>query len=511
MTVSLAMFTVLASGLGWAQPEAADKPVPRFEPAECRVEDTDEKSECGYVVVPQDRGDPDAGTIRVAVQIFKSTHPSPAPDPVIFLAGGPGNPSAQLYKQMGEFETNIAPWLARGDVIVYDRRGGGFSEPSLDCPEVVDQAFSDTGHLVTPSDWTAVIERSLLDCAKRLRSQGVKLEAYNSIEDAADVADIRKALGIEAWNLIGVSYGSRLALTILRYQPEGLRSAVIHSVDPPLAKFSSGIGAAETLFFELFRKCARDPGCNRAYPKLDEVFYETIEKYDATPVRLKITVPFPGTPLTGKTLDWNFTGGQVSGILYGEMYSIEGIRNAPRLIYAFHNGDEAEMAAAVVRNILVAPAYLNFGQLIAFSCMDTIAFETHESLAAAYAAHPGTGGLEFGRIYSFGHHFVGLCEKFADMSRADMSYQQAVVSPVPTLIVSGELDSATPHDNAILAAGTLTNGQLFMVPGAGHSPLSESPCTIGMALEFLAAPMEKVDGSCIAKAFPGVDFVLPKE
>jgi len=506
MRTQLAMLAVLASSLSCAQPQANDKTVPRFEPAECLVGDTDESSECGYVVVPQDRSDSAGGTIRIAVRIYSSTNPSPAPDPVIFLAGGPGNPSAQLFKQTGEFETSIAPWLARGDVIVYDRRGGGFSEPSLDCPELVEQAFNDTGGLVTPSDWHPVFEKPLLECSERLRSQGVRLEAYNSIEDAADVADIRRALGIESWNLLGVSYGSRLALTLLRYQPEGVRSAVIHSIDPPMFKFSSGIGAAENLFFELFRKCARDPACNRAYPKLDEVFYETIEKYDAAPVTLKITVPFPGTPLEGRTLDWNFTGSQVSGILYGEMYSVEGTRNAPRLIYAFREGNEAEMAAAVVRNILMAPAYINFGQLIAFTCLDSIAFETRESIAAAYAAHPGAGGLQFGRIYSFGRKFFDLCDGFVDMSRADMSYQQAVVSAVPTLIVSGELDSATPHDNAIAAVGTLKNGQLFTVPGAGHDPLSESPCTIGMALDFLAAPMEEVDGSCITESFPGVDF-----
>jgi pimeloyl-ACP methyl ester carboxylesterase len=304
-----------------------------------------------------------------------------------------------------------------------------------------------------------------------------------------------------------VSYGSRLALTILRYRPEGVRSAIIHSIDPPMFKFSSGIGAAESLFFQLFRKCAADASCNEAYPRLEQVFRETIARYDAEPVTLRIKVPFPDTPLTGKTVEWTFTGKQVSGILYGEMYSVEGIRNAPRLLYAFHRDDEAEMAAAVLRNILVAPAYLNFGQLIAFSCMDSIAFETRESIAAAYSAHPGAGGLEFGRIYSFGRRFVELCEGFVDMARADPTYQQAVVSDVPTLIVSGELDSATPHDNAIMAAGTLSRGQLFMVPGVGHGPLSESGCTIGMALDFLEAPTSEVDGSCISDAFSGVDFL----
>ncbi len=504
------LFAIVAAGLSCGQNEASNQSIPSFEQGECRIQEPGEESECGYVIVPHDRSNPGAGTIRIAVKIFKSTNPNPAPDPVIFLAGGPGNPSTQLFRLMGQFETNIAPWLARGDVIVYDRRGGGFSEPNLDCHEVIEQAFSETGGLVTPSDWSAVIEKALTNCSGRLRGQGVALETYNSIEDAADVADIRKALGIETWNLVGVSYGTRLALTILRYQPEGVRSVIIHSVDPPLVKFSSGIGAAETLFQELFRQCAASTACDEAYPNLDDVFYETVARYNADPIELEITVPFENTPLTGKTLDWNLTGGQLSGILYGEMYSVEGIRNAPRTIYAFHNGDKAEMASAVVRNILIAPAYINFGQLVAFTCMDTIAFETRESLSAAYAAHPGAAGLEFGRIYSF-RDFVGLCENFLDMSRADMTYQAAVVSDIPTLIVSGELDSATPHDNAITAAGTLRNGQLFMVPGAGHAPLSEGPCTINMALEFLTAPMKEVDGSCIAGDFPGVEFILPEK
>jgi pimeloyl-ACP methyl ester carboxylesterase len=502
------LLAVTAVSLGLSQAESPNSTVPRFEPEECRIRNLNENAECGHVIVPHDRSDPGASTIRIAVQIFKSTSPNPAPDPVIFLAGGPGNPSTQLFKLMGQFETNIEPWLARGDVIVYDRRGGGFSEPNLQCPEVVEQAFAETGDLVTPSDWSAVIEEALSNCSTRLRSEGVVLEAYNSIEDAADVADIRKALDIETWNLLGVSYGSRLALTILRYQPEGVRSVIIHSVDPPMVKFSSGIGAAEVLFHELFRQCAANPACDEAYPSLDDVFYETVARYNAEPAKLEITVPFENTPLSGKTLHWNLTGGQLSGILYGEMYSVEGIRAAPRTIYAFHNGDKAEMISAVVRNILIAPAYINFGQLVAFTCTDTIAFETRESMSAAYAAHPGAGGLEFGRIYSF-RNFVGLCERFLDMERADRTYQAAVVSAIPTLIVSGELDSATPHDNAIAAAGTLENGQLFMVPGAGHAPLSESSCTINMALEFLNAPMKKLDGSCIGEDFPGVEFTVP--
>jgi pimeloyl-ACP methyl ester carboxylesterase len=502
----VAMLFVIPLSLSCARQQSVETPIPRFEPAECLGAADNEHSECGFVVVPQDRSDPTSGTIRIAVKTYRSRNPRPAPDPVVFLAGGPGNPSAQLFKQTGGFETSIAPWLSRGDVIVYDRRGGGFSVPSLDCPELVEQAFNDTGNLVTPSDWNTAFQTPLFECSERLRSQGVTLEAYNSIEDAADVADVRRALGIESWNLLGVSYGSRLALTMMRYQPDGVRSAIIHSIDPPMFKYSSGIGAAETLFLDLFRKCARDPVCNREYPNLDNVFYETIEKYDAEPVTLKITVPFPGTALEGTTLDWIFTGSQLSGILYGEMYSVGGIRSAPRLIYAISEGDEAEMTAAVVRNILVAPAFINFGQLIAFSCMDSIAFETRESIDAAYAAHPGAGGLQFGRIYSFGRGFVDLCEGFVDMSRADMSYQQAVVSDLPTLIVSGELDSATPHDNAIAALGTLKHGQLFTVPGAGHDPLSVSPCTIGMALDFLEAPMEEVDGSCITHNFSGVEF-----
>jgi pimeloyl-ACP methyl ester carboxylesterase len=132
-------------------------------------------------------------------------------------------------------------------------------------------------------------------------------------------------------------------------------------------------------------------------------------------------------------------------------------------------------------------------------------------MTAAYEAHPRAGGLEFGRIYSFGRYFVDLCETVYDMKKMDPTYQQAVVSDIPTLIVSGELDSATPHENAIAAAGTLKNSQLFMIPGAGHDPLSAGACTLSLAHQFLEAPTRRVDGSCISKAFSGVKFVLPKE
>jgi len=185
------------------------------------------------------------------------------------------------------------------------------------------------------------------------------------------------------------------------------------------------------------------------------------------------------------------------------------IAKAPGLIYAMYRGDIDIIKKLVTRNILMAPAYLNFVHLLAIDCMDSYAFETHQSMQAAYDFHPRSGGLEWGRSMTYGRFVVDLCDALVDTSKIDPNFQSPVISDLPTLILNGDLDSATPPDYAILAASTLKNSQLFILNGIGHSPLTEGPCPINMVKQFLKAPLQKVDASCMAGAFPGVKFELP--
>ena len=118
-----------------ATPSPSPQPdAPRFEAADCPFDEPlGQDVECGYLIVPEDRAQPDGKTIRLAVARFRSDSAKPAPDPIVYLEGGPGgSPLRALIPQFGVL---FAPLLEKRDLILIDQRGTGYSQSALDCPE----------------------------------------------------------------------------------------------------------------------------------------------------------------------------------------------------------------------------------------------------------------------------------------------------------------------------------------------------------------------------------------
>ncbi|MBW2369774.1 MAG: hypothetical protein JRH15_18030 [Deltaproteobacteria bacterium] len=130
------------------------------------------------------------------------------------------------------------------------------------------------------------------------------------------------------------------------------------------------------------------------------------------------------------------------------MYSAKLIAKAPALIYAMYDGDMDTIKKLIIRNILIAPAYLNFAQLIAIDCMDSYAFETPQSMQAAYDFHPRSGGLMWGRSMTYGRFVCDMCEAYVDTSRIDRNFQSAVLSDLPTFF-----NFCEPHDDSPAIGG----------------------------------------------------------
>jgi len=145
---------------------------------------------CGWLSVPEDWSQPQGSTIRLAVAIFKTSSPHPAPDPVLILGGGPGQ---ALLQTVGPIR------LLNRDLILLDQRGAGYSQPSLRC---LDNE--------TPQA-----------CHSRLVKSGINLNAFTTLQNAADVHALIRALGYQQVNLDGISYGTRLALTFMREARQG--------------------------------------------------------------------------------------------------------------------------------------------------------------------------------------------------------------------------------------------------------------------------------------------------
>lgn len=173
-----------------------------------------EQVRCGWLTVPQNREEPNGKQLRLAVAILKGNSRTPRPDPIVFLHNAPGDQSVASVpaRTRGAFWRGLR---AERDIVFYDQRGAGFSEPEF-CPKVTDEYLQG---LLLGLDAQQRSERMvsvLARCAEVMRAKGVELSQYNNVASALDLEDLRRALGYETWNLLGAGNGSRIGLEAMR-------------------------------------------------------------------------------------------------------------------------------------------------------------------------------------------------------------------------------------------------------------------------------------------------------
>src|SRR5258706_11137071 len=244
------LVAVMALVVPLAPRREAQSRLPRFERTDCWVDGDwarDVRRECGWLVVPESRDRARAGTVRLAVEIFRSREP-PGAAPRVFLHGGPGGPGGiRLYSEgVGRRSVSL-----QRDVVIYDQRGAGFSEPKL-CP-AYDAAAA------------AAIPEARRACIAELDAQGVDRRAYNTAASVADLIDLRRTLGYASWDVYGMSYGARLAQEAMARDRRGIHAVVLAS---PLSRsFSSQAEqplSTQHAFERVFAACARQPACPHA-------------------------------------------------------------------------------------------------------------------------------------------------------------------------------------------------------------------------------------------------------
>jgi len=211
-----------------ATPSPEPAAAPSWEPVECGFLGSG-SSKCGYLVVPEDRTQPDSRMIRLYAVVAPAASDNPKPDPIVFLSGGPGAPAVVA---VDHYRGLLRTMLQERDLVAFDQRGVGLSEPALDCPEYEEAVLGTYGADVGSEEARQRMFHAMRACRDRLTEEGVNLSAYTSASSAADVHDLMEALGYDRYNLYGGSYGTRLALTIMRDYPDEVRSAVLDSVEP---------------------------------------------------------------------------------------------------------------------------------------------------------------------------------------------------------------------------------------------------------------------------------------
>ncbi len=476
-----------APGATAAPTAAPAQSAARYEKARCEFPPPGGVSvECGWLTVPENRATPDNGReVRLHVAIFRSTRPDPPSDPIVYLEGGPGVDALERLPLV--FDIWFRPFLANRDFIMFDQRGTGYSTPSLACPELTKLSFDVLPMDIRAAESSRLWQKAALMCRERLVAEGIDLAQYNTLTNAADLEDLRLALGYEQWNLIGSSYGTRLALTAMREYPQGIRSVVLDSTRPPQINESQTPADAERAFQTLFRGCAADPECNAAYPDLERVFYDLVAKLNTQPVTL------PGVdPFTGRTYQVLINGDTMISTLFQAMYSTEIIPLLPRAIYDAAQKNIFDLWVRLIMNNVSQSDYFSYGVMYSARCYDEILFETREAMVKADEPFPHQQD-----VFDMAS-FWDICDAWG-VGVAPPVENQPVRSDIPALILAGTYDPATPPDDGKEAATTLRNGFFFEFPSSGHGVVLDGGCPLSMTLAFLDNPQRQPDAACMAQ------------
>ncbi|WP_315760806.1 alpha/beta fold hydrolase [Sphingomonas sp. Y38-1Y] len=182
-------------------------------------------AERGEFEVLERRSDPSSRRIRIGFVRFRSTSSHPGA-PIVYLAGGPGGSGIDAAK--GPRQPIFLTLRALGDVIALDQRGVGISNAIPSCRA---DAALDPADGLSEATLTRHHRGALLKCVGRWKAAGVAVEGYTTTENADDVEDLRRALGVPKLRLWGISYGTHLALEVMRRHPGSVDRAALASVE----------------------------------------------------------------------------------------------------------------------------------------------------------------------------------------------------------------------------------------------------------------------------------------
>jgi imidazolonepropionase-like amidohydrolase/pimeloyl-ACP methyl ester carboxylesterase len=464
---------------------AAQAGLPRFEHGDCLVDGDWARSvrrDCGWLVVPESRDRATANTVRLAVEVFRAREPTGAP-PLVLLHGGPAGPGAIRLYSAG---VAMSPLPRHRDVVLYDQRGAGFSEPRL-CPaydRVADSAYN----LREGADTDAMLREARRACIAELDAKGIDRLAYNTAASVADLADLRRALGYAAWDIRGASYGARLAQEAMLRDGQAIRAVVLAS---PVAR-SFSIHAEQPLstqraFERVFAACAQQPSCRNAFPHVERDFYAAFDELTASPVPVPVTRP--DGPADTVWLD----GKRLVARLRDRTYERAGLARIPLLVHELRSGDRLRAAREIVGEGAATAGLVGRVVRDLINCYDTYGPAYRKTLDSVNAL----ARLPFRRVADQD------CEQWLPRV-GDPSMRAPVRGDIPTLIMTGHFDDRTPTAYARRIAATLSLAYFVELPDEGHDA-RPSACHAAIVAQFLEDPTRQPDTSCVA-AIPAIPF-----
>jgi pimeloyl-ACP methyl ester carboxylesterase len=440
------------------------------------------EAQCTRFEVPENPAAPEGRKITLAVAWVPTENSAGADDPVFMIAGGPGQSALESYPGVHGAFREIRK---NRHVILVDQRGTGGSN-KLTCstqdgePGVVDDMAEDD-----PAAWRAFAER----CRDALADQA-DLTQYTTSVAITDLDAVRQAIGVERINLLGVSYGTRVAQQYMRRYPQHTRSVVLDSVVPnPLALGQEHARNLEDALDLHFAQCQQVPACA-------ERFGSPREDLDALLLELRTAPRLQAyrDPLSGEEQTAELTLGHVSAV--ARMYAYAPAL-AAMLPLSLHEAAEGRGAALMAQAEMITGSLseqITHGMQLSVMCSEDV----HRLRPDALDATRTLGDL-ITRV---------SVEQCAVWPRGEVpaDFHVPVESEIPTLLLSGEFDPVTPSRYGDEVAKTLSNSRHLILRGQGHS-VSGVGCMPRILGEFIESIAPKdIEADCLDSLKPNPPF-----
>jgi pimeloyl-ACP methyl ester carboxylesterase len=437
-----------------------------FEP--CRTADGNTEGLCGTYEVYENRTLKTGRKIALNIMVLPALSDKPAVDAWFPLGGGPGQSAVTAYPSAG-FTVKVRQ---QRDVVLVDQRGTGGSNP-LPC------------NLRDPKNPQELIGDSMpLDKVRACRAELEKkadLTQYTTSISADDLDDVRRAMGYDKINVFGASYGTLAGLVYLRRHGDHVRTLTLEAVATP--NYRIPLPFARTIQSSidgLIDRCAADAACNKDYPDLKKEFRAIVDRLEKSPAHFELT------NAAGEAQTVTLSRGMFVADLRPVLYIPSLVSQFPYLIHRAYQGDWSSYAAAVTAVRAAIDKAVDRGMSLSVVCAEALPGMT-ESMIRRETAGTYLGDFQV-RIYQ------KACHEWARGS-IPRDFYDPIHSAVPTLLISGALDPATPPEASAQAARDLSNSRVVVVKNGTHG--TGSPCIDRLISEFVSqGSVTGLDASC---------------
>ena len=427
--------------------------------------------ERGEITVPENRAHPQGRQIKLGFVRFPALHPTTAP-PIAYLAGGPGGSGVDAARQPARFAIFQA-LREVADVIAFDQRGTGWSNTIPPCPTAMDLPQDQA---TTRDSLTAAVRTAARACAGFWKEAGVDLGAYNTWESAADIEALRVALGVRKISLWGISYGSHLALAILKRYPGSIERVALVGIEG-LDETVKLPALTDAFYGRLQAAIASDPEAAKAYPDFVGTMRRVHERVGREPVNVTIK------DAAGK--DITFVMGLTDVRFVAAALSTDPARSRmlPGL-YAMMDAGDFSRAAPIVWEGLRKPGAMRLTGM--GEAMDVASGISPQRLQLFEKQVPGS---LLGDIVNF--PMPHIADSLGVPVLPD-NFRAPFRSDVPVLFMSGTLDGRTSPDSARELIRQFSRGSHLIVENGGHNLFEASPQIKDVVVAWFRGEVPKV-------------------